>query len=634
MDVIELFIFDRDINVIGTATPIELQHTEEARTLFAQIPGDVAFDDGYSVGFWCIDSRFRIFEVSDWQLTEPEGYIQINAIDKTVRELMDDPITDLRPRDTTIDNAVSRLIAGTQYTLGVVSCTNTGSMTAYYVSVWDALQTAQEAFDCVLVPYFEFNGGQITARKIDILSRLGNNRGRVFELGDDLAGVRVKYDDSQIKTALYGRGRGVEIESDTAEDPTFGRRLTFADVEWSTASGDPVDKPSGQEWVGDPDALDKFGRDGRHRFGFLVFENEEDPEKLLQETWDALQELVVPRITIEATVMDTERAMGRSHEAVRLGDDVLIRMEKKGIDIEASVVGVVRDYIRPEETKLTIGNAAITAGGIMKKVQQTLDNYAGKSAVWDRANAFDLQGAMDVMNNQILSTSGGWYTDPDTGAIMLVSEDGTKAMRLTGAGWQIAPNKTGDAWNWRTAATGSGIVADQITTGTLNAGLVTVGGTGTTLDGTSLTVMHPTISSTAKTIIDAGGLKMMNAGTVLGGLLNLDSTIVSAVQVLYNPTFANYKIDIGAISSSTLSDSYGLKVSRGGTEVLGLGADTSGAEINAVGRRLNVAADNVYIYGDDTWIRAGNDGEIYFHFKNPSGYYVTHKISAIVYPSS
>lgn len=474
MDVIDLYIFDNAGTTAAVVAPIELQHTEQAYTLYARIPGDTTIGDGYAVGFKCIDGRFRIFDITGHTAMEPDGVIEINAIDQAVRELTDEPITDLRPQNVTVTQAVTRLISSTRFIIGNVSCSNTGGMTAYYESVWDALVDAQAAFDCVLVPYFEITGGIITARKIDILARNGADRGRIFELGDDLADIRIKYDESQIKTALFGRGRGVELDGGDG-DPTYGRRLTFADVAWSTSDGDPADKPEGQEWIGDPDALAAYSRDGRHRFGFVTFDSEEDADALLQKTWDKLQELKQPRITIECTVLDTERTMGRSHEAVRYGDGVLVRIAKRGIDIDAKVSGIVRDYIRPERTKLTIGNAAPSAGKIVADLQATLDNYSGRASVWDRSSAFDIDGAMDVMNNQILSTVGGWYTDPDTGAIMLVSQDGAKAMRLTGAGWQIASEKVGDAWVWRTAATGGGIVADQITTGVLNANLIRAG---------------------------------------------------------------------------------------------------------------------------------------------------------------
>lgn len=560
-----------DVNIIGlddrlrfVVPVVELQHTEQAFSLFAKIPADTQLAAGDAIGFRCIDGRFRLFEITQRDLVEPDGVWEIHAVDKAVRELMDEPVEDVRARNIMVSSYVSRLLQKTRFYIASIDTSATATTSAYYESVWSALEKAAAAYDVNIIPYYEFENGAVSNRCIDITANLGKDRGRIFELGDDMSGIRVTYDDTNIKTALYGRGKGVEIEGDEDDEVSYGRRLTFADVVWSKANGDPVDKPAGQEWVGDPDAQAAFGRDGRNRFGFAIFEDETDAEKLLEETWEQLQKQKEPAISISASVIDTERMMNRAHEAVRLGDPVLVRIPRRKIDIHANVTAIVRDYIKPEATQLTIANAqaaewGASAGRIMSKVQEQLNNYSSKAAVWDRSNAFDIDGVMDVMNNQIISTSGNWYTDPDTGAIMLVSSDGTKAMRLTGAGWQIANGKTGDSWNWRTAATGSGIVADEITSGTINTNLLNVTGSGTSLTGDALTVMHPSLGSNYKTVIDASGLRMMNGSAVLGGIVRLGSSYVSAVQQLYNPSASRFRADVGSYSGVGM-ESYGLQM--------------------------------------------------------------------------
>lgn len=545
-------IIGLDDRAAGSAEAVELQHTEEQFTLFAKIPLNVPLEANQSLGFRCIDGRYRIFEITKRDIVEPEGVWEIHAIDKAVRELMDEPVEELRARSIDIGTYAGRLIENTRFTLGSVTTAAVGTTSAYYQSVWSALEDAAAAYGVEIMPYYTFDNGLVTGRYVDIADHLGQDRGRIFELGDDMTGIRVTYDDSNIKTALYGRGRGVEIESEDSDEVSYGRRLTFADVVWSTAEGDPVDKPEGQEWVGDPAALAAFGRDGRHRFGFAIFEDVTDPDVLLQKTWEQLQAQSAPAISISASVIDTERMMGRSHEAVRLGDPVLVRLPKRGIDINANVTAIVRDYIHPEATRLTIANATAaatgtSAGKIIKAVQETVTGVSAKSDVWDRAGAaFDVDGVMNVMHNQIISTTGNWYTDPDTGAIMMVSADGTKAMMLTGSGWMIADSKTGDSWNWRTAATGTGIVADQISTGTLNANNVTIGGSGTTLTGSSLQIVHSNISGSHKTLIDSDGIRIMNGNTVLGGLVNLGGSYTMAAEAIYNPAGPLFRTDVAA----------------------------------------------------------------------------------------
>lgn len=579
----DVMIIGLDDKAVGAVEAVELQHTEEQFTLFAKIPLSIPLAAGQSIGFKCIDGRFRLFEIHKRDLVEPEGVWEIHAVDKAVSELMDEPVEEMRARNTDIGTYAGRLIQNTRFSLGTVSTSVSGTSTAYYESVWSALQKAAESFNVNIIPYYTFSNGLVSGRYIDITASLGEDRGRIFELGDDMTGIRITYDDSNVKTALYGRGRGVEIETEEGDDVSYGRRLTFSDVVWTTTGGDPVNKPEGQEWVGDPAALAAFGRDGRNRFGFAIFENCTDPDELLQKTWEQLQKQKDPAISISASVVDTERVMGRSHEAVRLGDPVLVRIPKRKLDINAQVTSVVRDYIHPEATRLTIANAtyvstgAVSAGRIITQVQETVSGVSAKSDVWDRAGeAFDINGVMNVMHNQIISTTGNWYTDPDTGAIMMVSSDGTKAMMLNGSGWMIANGKTGDAWNWETAATGDGIVANRITTGTLNTNNVTIGGNGTTLTGTSLQIVHSNISNNYKTLIDSNGMRIMNGNTILGGLVSLGGSYTMAAQALYNPSVSGFRADIGTISS--IGDSaYGINFRMNGSPGGFVGAYYSGS---------------------------------------------------------
>src|SRR5690606_12654477 len=88
----------------------------------------------------------------------------------------------------------------------------------------------------------------------------------------------------------------------------FGRRISFADVEWKVENGDPVDKPLGQEWVGDPEALAVWGFQGGtvHRFDFVIFEDVEDPEELLRLTWEELQRRKAPQVNYRVKIIDLE----------------------------------------------------------------------------------------------------------------------------------------------------------------------------------------------------------------------------------------------------------------------------------------------------------------------------------------
>lgn len=109
------------------------------------------------------------------------------------------------------------------------------------------------------------------------------------------------------------------------------------------------------------------------------------------------------------------------------------------------------------------------------KAKQTLYQRAAALTGSGQLAAERLAGTISAYTNQITGGASNWYTD-DNGNQVFLSADGQSAMMISGNGWCIAnsKNKDGD-WNWRTAATGSGVVADSITTGTLSATLIQAG---------------------------------------------------------------------------------------------------------------------------------------------------------------
>ena len=181
---------------------------------------------------------------------------------------------------------------------------------------------------------------------------------------------------------MYGRGRGEETDSEG-----YGRRITFADVEWSVANGDPADKPLGQEWIGDPDALQVWGHlnpDGskRHRMGVYVNEEQDDPEKLLRETWEQLEQLKQPLVTYELDVIDLEQVSADEykHEAIRLGDTVYVidRHFATKFEVGVRVVKIERDLIAPENTRITLGQPQGNLSDLVRRIEEQVRNKLGQ----------------------------------------------------------------------------------------------------------------------------------------------------------------------------------------------------------------------------------------------------------------
>ena len=146
---------------------------------------------------------------------------------------------------------------------------------------------------------------------------------------------------------------------------------------------------------------------------------------------------------------------------------------------------------------------------------------------------------------------------------------------------------------------------------------MTIGGTGTTLDGTSLEIKHPTISANAKTVINENGLQMLNGQTLLGGIVLLNNIYTSVIQALYNAQYPALKVDLGQFAG--IADAvYGMLIRHNGTGVLKLGAGfiegtlTDAEIISTKGLIIMSEEDGATIASGNSSIRIDHNGDMVF----------------------
>lgn len=134
------------------------------------------------------------------------------------------------------------------------------------------------------------------------------------------------------------------------------------------------------------------------------------------------------------------------------------------------------DTIKIKTDLLDIGSKSFST--ILERITMLAEEVRRNRDIYKRASAISkngsissslLEGSIDVMKTQLLSSASNWNTD-SSGNIIFTSLDGNSAMLLAGNGFMIANSKleNGD-WNWRTFGTGDGFAADLITTGFLSA---------------------------------------------------------------------------------------------------------------------------------------------------------------------
>lgn len=342
---VDVYLFDTHRRVRQVLPDVyELVHDEAEWRLTAQIPLSAGAQPGEYLGFTCVDGAFRLFGIDEAEDDERSGVTAIDATDAAVWDLTGVIVKSVKLEDAGAAEAFGAILSGTGCALGTVTATGrTGDIDIYYQSAWKAVQETREIYDARLVVRYGILDNVITGMTLDVLAKESVFRGRFFDTAVDAESAYLTRSGRPV-TVLYGLGNSVS----TGDNP---QKLTFADVVWSKAGGDPADKPAGQDWIGDAEAMAIYGRVED------VYTNQyqDDPAKLLRETWEQLKKVCHPLVTATATVQDMEFVPGYEHQQVRLWDTVAI-VRRDGTVLESTVTGIERDYVHPWLTKLKTGD--------------------------------------------------------------------------------------------------------------------------------------------------------------------------------------------------------------------------------------------------------------------------------------
>lgn len=632
----QFYFFDKDDKMLfARSDAIEAHAIREELKHTATFPYNEAkiITVGMRVGWVNSNGALELYEIRQPTTTEPDGVQSYEAEHIVISELTDCVVQDIRPYDVTASTALTSILQGTLWEVGTIYVNPTGGSNFYWVSAWEAVVEAETVWGVRFEPRLTFNGTQITGRFLDIVSASGTFYGVRLTLDRNVSQAGVTYDDRELATAMYGRGKGEIVGSTDAGDPTYGRKLDFSSVAWSTANGDPADKPEGQTYVEDVAATAAWGRNGVPRYRVIEFDTD-DPAELLTLTWEALEATNAPKITIDMTVADLQR-IGYAQEGMGLGDLVNVILQPLGIVQQARVVQLDEDLLYPENTRPVIGD--YRANIIYKDVQ--INNTAQVGAQIGQNAPGLLQGFIDTAVIGIMSSKTNRYTLPD-GSEVYETEDGTKAVRFSGAGILLANGKTSSGdWNWRTAINGAGVNANTITSGTINANLIQLLGTGTYFDGTTLRIQHPTLGENTYTEIDTNGMRMISNGQIVGGLYKDSSgQVVTASGTLFNPASPVFQAYVGSHTSAGLEGT-GIAMSYNGqyggnigvfTQEETPGAPPAGAAFVTPGRMI-LDGKNIQIFsndGGDITVRSAAGITFFFVGVNKAGQQMTLSFTA------
>lgn len=304
-------------------------------------------------GFFVRGRQFGVFKA--YEVTMSDNYV-VKGLDRAESDLRTVRIIkDKRLQSVTADQALNVALEGTGYQLGErEGLTKVNKTNFYYISPREALVKIIEAFNCEFRVRYEFVENKIINRYIDLYHRQGSYSGVQFEYGNNALEVTMEEDSDNVVTALIGRGKGEEsTDSEGNATGGYGRRIEFTDIVWTKASGKPIDKPAGQNYIVLNDDIENKGlyQNGelKHRWGVFVDEEIEDKEVLLQATYQELLRLNNPIRKYKASILDLR-------DDIWLGDRVAIVKDSAKLSFEARIFSITIDKLNFDQSEVELGD--------------------------------------------------------------------------------------------------------------------------------------------------------------------------------------------------------------------------------------------------------------------------------------
>ncbi|MTS09254.1 hypothetical protein GMC95_06860 [Streptococcus parasanguinis] len=348
------------IHIIKEQDLIEFTHKIEINTFDAaefELPIEAIdkeiIEEMRFFGFFVRGRQFGVFKA--YEVTMSDNYV-VKGLDRAESDLRTVRIIkDKRLQSVTADQALNEALEGTGYQLGErEGLTKVNKTNFYYISPREALVKIIEAFNCEFRVRYEFVENKIINRYIDLYHRQGSYSGVQFEYGNNALEVTMEEDSDNVVTALIGRGKGEEsTDSEGNATGGYGRRIEFTDIVWTKASGKPIDKPAGQNYIVLNDDIENKGlyQNGelKHRWGVFVDEEIEDKEVLLQATYQELLRLNNPIRKYKASILDLR-------DDIWLGDRVAIVKDSAKLSFEARIFSITIDKLNFDQSEVELGD--------------------------------------------------------------------------------------------------------------------------------------------------------------------------------------------------------------------------------------------------------------------------------------
>ena len=423
------------------------------------------------------DTAFQLYKIVSIKTTE-EG-ISITAVHVVYDEMMFyGYIREERLTNVSVSTALGKVLNGSRWEIGKVLTNKNANLMLYDNTRAEALTKLIESFQVELGFRLVFSENKITKRYVDVYEKRGKVTHNRYVYGHKAINVDKEIDRQNVFTAIVPRGKGEEkYDEDGNATGGFGRRIQITDIEWSKSKGNPLNKAKGKDYLEIPEMTLQHGfSDGKARYKIVVFDEIEDPKILIQKAYETLVENCRPKVQLSTTIGDSGE--------VELGDSIIIIRKDIDVQYRSRVFKIKRNLITRENSEVTLGdNLSIAKVDYGKLIESKIDNLKDEVQTSMTINLGQMRNELeksmfdddaykyDLKRGNKYNLAPGLYTFNRP-----IDKNPTKGIWIGAGKVAISNRKRADGtFDWTTWATGEGIVADVINSGTLNANLVRTG---------------------------------------------------------------------------------------------------------------------------------------------------------------
>ncbi|HER4557246.1 TPA: phage tail protein [Streptococcus pyogenes NGAS717] len=371
-----IYLFDRDEKLIKIIRKNACKSVIQKQTLtdtnyvsdlltaeLKALPDDILEQSEYMAVPTKEDKRkFHLFFIVR---DETEGNATVlSGVQSGIEELRKAVAENKRPRKRDAREVIKYLLKDTNWHARYVAETGKSSTNFYYDSVFDSLLKVCSAWQLEMQFFVEMNNNEIGARYIDFKKKIGVAEGRRVVYGHNALKILKQNEKAELITAVIGRGNGQEVSSAEENEggkAGYGRKITFKDVVW-TKPNNPLDKPAGQLYLELPEATEEYGINIKGKkvpkIGVVDIDSD-DPEELLQRSYEYLVDHARPRAVFKTT---------SAYLKANIGDTVRVVRKDRNLDYEVRVFEITWDRLSNKAIDIKLGDR-LNASDSLKKAQ-------------------------------------------------------------------------------------------------------------------------------------------------------------------------------------------------------------------------------------------------------------------------